>query len=164
MKNTKRNYVVLDVETTTKNKGNFSTPSNKLCIVGLYDKDGYHEYKIEYDDTPYGDSLKEIKERIESADLLIGFNIKFDLHWIRRYIPDVRFPNEVDYITKLLGGSLVHIVRKSIKEIDPSLIHESEQHYSEFKPAYILGNNKDMKQLEMNVINMCNYMGVESEL
>jgi DNA polymerase I-like protein with 3'-5' exonuclease and polymerase domains len=64
--------------------------------VGIEDKDGYHSFDVEYSGFPYGDSLGIIKSRIENADLLIGFNIKFDLHWIRRYISDVVFPPVFD--------------------------------------------------------------------
>jgi len=91
-----KNYVILDCETTIKNKGSPFTKSNKLCLVGLEDKDSHHEYDIEYSGTPYGDHLRDLSSRIRGADLLIGFNIKFDLHWIRRYIPDVRIPRIYD--------------------------------------------------------------------
>jgi DNA polymerase I-like protein with 3'-5' exonuclease and polymerase domains len=80
--------LVLDVETSIQNKGNPFDVSNKLCLVGLGDK----IYDIEYSESPYGHHLQEIRQEIESADLLVGFNIKFDLHWIRRYINDIRFP------------------------------------------------------------------------
>lgn len=74
-------YLVIDVESTTKNSGHPFTPSNKLCVVGV-DKD---VYKIEYDEAPFGEALAEIQERINRAKVLIGFNFKFDLHWLRRY-------------------------------------------------------------------------------
>lgn len=90
-----KKILVLDVESTTKAKGHSFHKDNKLCLVGLYDGTNYFEYDIEYSDSPYGTELLEIKKKIEEADLLVGFNIKFDLHWLRRYI-DVKFPNVFD--------------------------------------------------------------------
>ena len=79
-------YLTLDVETTTKNKGHPYTESNKLCYVGLLTSEGvYEDFKIEYDDNPYGHHLKRIQEIIDAHDCLVGFNIKFDLHWLSRY-------------------------------------------------------------------------------
>jgi DNA polymerase I-like protein with 3'-5' exonuclease and polymerase domains len=49
-------------------------------------------YNIEYSQAPYGVQLQAIKQEIESSDLLVGFNIKFDLHWIKKYVPIIRFP------------------------------------------------------------------------
>lgn len=85
-------YEILDVESTTHNKGNPFDPRNKLCLVGLKDALSADIYDIEHGSGPYADRLKEIKGRIERADVLVGFNIKFDLHWIRKYIPDIQFP------------------------------------------------------------------------
>lgn len=82
--------LVLDVETTTQAKGNPFHKDNVLCLVGTYDGRTYKEFDIEYTNSPYGLVLHELKKLLEEADLIIGFNIKFDLHWIRRYIPNVR--------------------------------------------------------------------------
>lgn len=90
------NILTLDCETSIKNKGNPFTKSNKLCLVGLEDKDGYTEYDIENSGNPYGDHLRDIAYRIGNADLVVGFNLKFDLHWLRRYIPDVRIRRVYD--------------------------------------------------------------------
>lgn len=77
-----RSYLVLDVETTISNKGNPFDRTNKLCYVGLKDWD---LYDIEYSDEPYKEKLDTIQRAINEADVLVGFNIKFDLHWLRRY-------------------------------------------------------------------------------
>lgn len=77
--------LVLDVETTTKNKGSPFTKDNKLCQVGLLTDSTYSIYNIEYSEAPYGNYLKEIQEQVSDSSLLVGFNIKFDLHWLRRY-------------------------------------------------------------------------------
>ena len=67
-------YITLDVETTTSNKGNPFDQTNKLCYVGI-DQDVYN---IEYDVEPHKDNLLKIQESIDSATVLVGFNIKFD--------------------------------------------------------------------------------------
>lgn len=80
------NVLTLDVETTTSNKGNPFDTTNKLMYVGA--KDNNQETKtfdIEYTDTPYKEQLNEIQEMIDDVDWIVGFNIKFDLHWLRRY-------------------------------------------------------------------------------
>jgi DNA polymerase I-like protein with 3'-5' exonuclease and polymerase domains len=87
-----KKILVLDVESTIKANGNPFHVDNRLCLVGLYDGSDSTIYDIEYSCNPYSEKLKEIKARIEEADLLVGFNIKFDLHWIRRYINDISFP------------------------------------------------------------------------
>lgn len=59
---------------------------NSLTYAGfLTDEGEYHDFPIEYKENPYGEALKKIQNLIDSHDCLIGFNIKFDLHWLRRY-------------------------------------------------------------------------------
>ena len=91
-----KKILVLDTETTVKAKGHPFHKDNKLCLIGLYDGTTYTEYDIEYTDSPYGTDLQSVKRLIESCDVLVGFNIKFDLHWLRRYIHDIRFPAVFD--------------------------------------------------------------------
>ena len=74
--------LTLDVETTISNTGHPFTKDNKLMLVGL---DGHRVYDIDYSADPNQESLKEIQVAVDSADVLIGFNIKFDLHWLQRY-------------------------------------------------------------------------------
>jgi len=87
---TKR-IVTFDTETTTFQKGNPFSRRNKLCYVGVDVDRTYLDYPIEYSLDPYGHHLAVIKNYIESADLLVGFNLKFDLHWIKRYVPSITF-------------------------------------------------------------------------
>jgi DNA polymerase I-like protein with 3'-5' exonuclease and polymerase domains len=82
-------YAVFDCETTIKNDGNPFTKSNKLCLVGIEVAGVYNEFDIEYSGEPYGENLKAIKMLLESVDFVVGFNIKFDLQWIKRYVPDL---------------------------------------------------------------------------
>jgi DNA polymerase I-like protein with 3'-5' exonuclease and polymerase domains len=42
-------------------------------------------FKIEYSEEPYGQQLEQIRELLSQCKMLIGFNLKYDLHWLRRY-------------------------------------------------------------------------------
>ena len=77
--------LVLDCETSVFMKGHPYAQRNKLCLVGTFSDLGYHSYRIEYDASPYGQSLVELQKKIDDADLLIFFNAKFDIAWCRRY-------------------------------------------------------------------------------
>ena len=63
----------LDVETTTYNKGNPFDPRNNLVSVVIYDGTTFKEWYKDF---------TGLDEELRSADLLIGFNVKFDLHWL----------------------------------------------------------------------------------
>jgi DNA polymerase I-like protein with 3'-5' exonuclease and polymerase domains len=75
-------YLILDVETSINNKGNPFDLTNKLMLVGLKDNG---IYDIEYSVDPYKELLNDIQIAVDDADVLVGFNIKFDLHWLQRY-------------------------------------------------------------------------------
>lgn len=89
------NSLILDGEWTIGNwkkgmGGNPFDPRNRLCVVGAqYRSEGLELppvcFKIEYDSTPYGDSLRALQALVDIADELILFNAKTDLHWLRRY-------------------------------------------------------------------------------
>ena len=78
-------YLVLNVETTISNKGNPFDQSNKLMMVGLLNDKEMGVYDIEYSVDPYKELLDNIQLAVDAADVLVGFNIKFDLHWLKRY-------------------------------------------------------------------------------
>lgn len=79
-------YLTLDGETTTFANGNPFSKRNKLCYIGCRLHDGtYIDLNIEYDDSPYGEQLNQLQELINEHDCIIGFNLKFDLHWLLRY-------------------------------------------------------------------------------
>jgi len=79
------NYLVLDVETSIKNKGNPFDRDNKLMLVGLLNDKETAVFDIEYSVDPYKELLNNIQLAVDAADVLVGFNIKFDLHWLKRY-------------------------------------------------------------------------------
>ena len=106
--------LVLDVETTISNKGNPFDETNRLCYVGLSDGSISNLYPIEFNDQPYGNNLSATQTHIDGCDLLIGFNIKFDLHWIRRY--------GINFSTKRIWDcQLVHFILTGQSQSYPSL-------------------------------------------
>ena len=68
-------YLVLDVESTIFQKGNPFSQRNKLVVVGLKNP----EYSF------LGMDRQILQEYISKAETLVGFNIKFDLHWIKNH-------------------------------------------------------------------------------
>jgi DNA polymerase I-like protein with 3'-5' exonuclease and polymerase domains len=105
-----RNYLVVDVETTISNKGNPFDRTNKLCYIGTNNA----LYEIEYSNTPYKNSLDEIQNQISSVETLVGFNIKFDLHWLKKY--------HLDFSSKRIWDcQLVHFILTGQVDPFPSL-------------------------------------------
>lgn len=69
----------LDVETTTFNKGHPFDPRNKLVsyVTCINNNTVFKHYSDP-------DFMGWIKDQLNSASIISGFNIKFDLHWLRR--------------------------------------------------------------------------------
>jgi DNA polymerase-1 len=87
--------LVLDVESTTHNKGHPFDDRNVMCVVSacpLWYGTRLYTYKIEYDDEPYGNAIRSLQDWIDECDIIVGFNIKFDLHWLRKY--GIRFQHK----------------------------------------------------------------------
>jgi DNA polymerase I-like protein with 3'-5' exonuclease and polymerase domains len=125
--------LILDVETTISSKGNPFDESNKLCYVGLSNTDKTQCYAIEYDDEPYRHKLEEIQKEIDQAEVLVGFNIKFDLHWLRKY--------GINFVGKRVWDcQLVHFVLRGQQDSYPSLNGVSEY--------YDLGSKLDVVATE----------------
>lgn len=82
--------LVFDCETTIFEKGNPFARRNRLCYVGVFGDGNYSDYPIEYSDAPYGRHLQHLQGQFDKATLVVGFNLKFDLHWIRRYGVNLR--------------------------------------------------------------------------
>ena len=113
--------IILDVETTTINKGSPFSVNNKLCYVGLFDGKTHYIFDIEYSDTPYRETLDEIQEIINNHDTIVGFNLKFDLHWVRKYGIDITQCRAWD-------SQLVHFILTNQRTPYPSLNGVAE-HY-----------------------------------
>jgi DNA polymerase I-like protein with 3'-5' exonuclease and polymerase domains len=109
--------LAFDVETTISNKGNPFDETNTLCYIGIPG----HCYPIEYDSNPYGSNLRAVQSAFDQADLLLGFNIKFDLHWVRKY--------GIDFSSKRIWDCQVaHFILSGMKHRYPSL-NEVAEHY-----------------------------------
>lgn len=73
--------LVLDTENTTFQKGNpFSLKNKNVCIA----------FKTEETSDVLFDDYDQLKPLIEQADLLVFFNAKYDIHWLRKVGLDVR--------------------------------------------------------------------------
>lgn len=73
--------VVFDVEATTLNKGNPFTASNKMVCYSVKVDESEIDC-VYYTDLEF---VRPLRYALEQADLLVGFNIKYDLHWARRH-------------------------------------------------------------------------------
>lgn len=78
-------YVAFDCETTIKHSGNPFDVANKLCYVGVKSPTEFFQFGIEYTNDPYGSDISRIDNLLSSAKIVVGFNIKFDLHWLKNY-------------------------------------------------------------------------------
>lgn len=99
---------VLDVETNILNKGNPFSQEGKLVCVGL---------------KPLKESssiLWDTFDEINCPDFLIGFNIKFDLHWVRK--AKVIFPNNL----RVWDCQLAHYLLTGQSKPYPSLDEVAE--------------------------------------
>tara|TARA_B110000503_G_scaffold135794_1_gene217002 strand:+ start:678 stop:1841 length:1164 start_codon:yes stop_codon:yes gene_type:complete len=114
-------YLVLDVETTINNKGNPFDKTNKLCMVGLLTDKEVTIHDIEYSVSPYKESLNQIQLAVDQCDVLVGFNIKFDLHWLARY--GITFNNK-----RIWDCQIVQYILSNQEDAYPSLNRTSE-HY-----------------------------------
>jgi DNA polymerase I len=102
--------LVLDVESTILNKGNPLDRRNKLCLLGysLLRPGSAPEDDVldfEYTSKPYEEEAEYVRELVTEADLVVGFNIKFDLHYVQRYTGAV--PKKIwdtQYAEYLLSG------------------------------------------------------------
>ncbi len=77
-----KKFVVVDVETTIKNKGNPFTIGNRLCYVGLHSLvDGNKPMAL---DVRENVPVELIQAELNKHDVLIAFNAKFDCHWLEK--------------------------------------------------------------------------------
>lgn len=76
-------YLIIDVEGPLD--GHPFTPAHRLSLIGLYDGHSYSLFDIEHTGTPYGPAIPQIQKIVDDCDVLVAFNSKYDLHWLRRY-------------------------------------------------------------------------------
>lgn len=77
------NALILDIESTTSNKGNPFDLTNKCTCIGVKWVNEYSDCYIKYED------FHKLQFAINKANIVIGFNIKFDLHWLRKVGIDI---------------------------------------------------------------------------
>lgn len=115
-------YLILDCETTTFQKGHPYSQCNKLCLVGIRTPTNQYIIDIEYSDHSYADNLRLIQEILNETRLILCFNGKFDLAWLSRY--------SLDYShCRIWDCQLVHFILSSQQEAYPSL-NQVAEHYN----------------------------------
>ena len=120
------NSLVLDTETTISNKGNPFDTTNKLCYVGLGSNQQVELYDIEFSAEPYKRLLLAIQEKLDSCHMLVGFNLKFDLHWLARYGINLT-------TSRVWDCQLVHFILTGQQQTYPSLNSVAEYYKLESK-------------------------------
>jgi DNA polymerase I-like protein with 3'-5' exonuclease and polymerase domains len=108
--------LIYDCEATgaQRNKANPFDPRNKLCCISYHLAGNRGVFKIAYDDDPYKHKLDNFQELIDEADLVVGFNLKFDIHWGRRY--GLRFDD-----SRIWDCQLYHFLQSNQRAKFPSL-------------------------------------------
>lgn len=156
---TPERYLFVDCETTIYKDGNpFSTP-NKLCAVGIWFEGQYYEWDIEHSGNPYGNKLREISELFSRAVCIVGFNLKFDLHWLRNYIPDLAIPRVWDC-------QLFEFIRSNQNAAFPSLDGAAEEYGLPPKIDYIKVNywDKGLDTTDVPWLDLSDYLKRDVEL
>lgn len=80
--------LIIDVEATgaQRNKAHPFDNRNRLTHIGVKPlEQSVCLYEVEYSYKPFGESLRTVQDWIGNSRLLVGANIKFDLHWLSRY-------------------------------------------------------------------------------
>jgi DNA polymerase I-like protein with 3'-5' exonuclease and polymerase domains len=72
------NTITLDFETNTKNKGHPFTPGNYPVSYAVKVND--EETTFHYFTEP--DFKSNLRKKLANCNLLVGFNVKFDIHWL----------------------------------------------------------------------------------
>lgn len=117
------NYLIIDTENSgaLRNRAHPFDPKNKLLLLGLRRSGSSRIFDIEYTESPYGDSLRTLGEFLGDVDLLVGFNIKYDLHWIRRYLGPEASRRWLSGDIKIWDCQLAEFVLSNQTESYPSL-------------------------------------------
>ena len=81
-------FLVLDVETTTFQKGNPFSRCNKCCaiayLIAINESIKANVIPWDYHSPVSIDYINVMDQLIKDTELLVGFNLKFDLHWLRK--------------------------------------------------------------------------------
>ena len=76
----------IDVETSASPKHFPWIPDSYLCMVGIYTSEGKsYSWVFNHNHVgikPQSKMIKEIQDIIDSAEMCVGHNLKFDMHWL----------------------------------------------------------------------------------
>lgn len=115
------NILVLDTEATTYETGNpFSKPNRLMCVGTLFNGE-YEYHDIEYSGLPYHESIERLTQLLNQASLIVGFNFKYDLHWLRKYLRRSAFP-------AIFDCQLAEFILRNQTNPYPSLDFSSRMH------------------------------------
>lgn len=70
--------LTLDVETTTFQKGNCFSNGNKLVCIA------WRIHSTSYCELLSPETVTRVQAAIDESELIVGFNFKFDFHWLRK--------------------------------------------------------------------------------
>lgn len=141
--------LVIDTEFTVGNwtkgqGGDPFDPRNKLCLVGCLEDSQPSIYKIEYDEEPYGDALGRLQGQITKSDLLVLFNAKRDLHWLRRY--GIEFQDK-----RIWDVQLAHFILTGQENPYPSL-NDVANHYDLGQKDEVIENEYLSKRIDIDEV------------
>lgn len=111
-------YLVLDTESSTFQKGNPFARRNMMCAVAWHNGDEGISgcIRVDHGGNPVSaDDMAELQEMINQCTLLINFNLKYDLHWLRRY--GIIIPTGL----RLWDVQVVHFILTNQEKAFPSL-------------------------------------------
>ena len=95
----------LDCETSTHNEGNPFDPRNFVKVVGIRFSSDIMVFDLGVGLEPTRIRIMEIQTLLDQADFVVGFNLKFDIHHLRRLGIIIRCPIwDCQYAEFLLGG------------------------------------------------------------
>lgn len=126
-------HLVLDTESSTFQKGNPFSRRNVCCAIAWHDgaegRSGCE--RVDHGGLPVdADNLAHIQELVDRSTLIIGFNLKYDLHVLRKY--GIKIPINM----RLWDCQVVHFILTNQAEAFPSLAKVSE-HWG-LQPKYDL--------------------------
>lgn len=110
------NVLTLDWETTIRNKGNPFDLTNKGVVIGFkwLDMNPFDLYTE-------GMWLELSQNTVNRAELIVGFNLKFDLHWCQR--------EGIDFSGKRIWDcQLAEFILEDMKNPYPSLDQAAEKY------------------------------------
>lgn len=102
-------------------KGNPFSDGNRLILVGTRIHGSNDLVWVDVDQRPYGKAVEQIRRKGSRDSVIIGFNLKFDLHWLRRY-------NAVPEHNAIWDCQIVEYVKSRQRQSYPSLDQAGESY------------------------------------